>query len=108
MAVSEEAGLFVFLGTRDFKLTRDVHPALGTGGRIGLEREVLDLLLLGVSQDLADLQLLDGITGVGARHVEKGDDGGHQQQPDQHGFGVQAGAVFIIIRLVVLTHGQKI
>ena len=107
-AIGEEARLFVFLGARDFEFSRDVYPAIVTAGRVRLNRKVLDLLLLGVSENLGDLQLLDGVTGLRARKVEKGDDGGHQKQPDQHGFGVQAGAVFIIIRLVVLTHGQKI
>ena len=107
VAVGVETRLLVFLGAGDFELAGDMHPALGASGRIRLEGEVLDLLLLGVGKDLGDLQLLDGVTGVRAGDVEKGDDGGHQQQPDQHGLGVHSGAVFIIIRLVVLTHGQR-
>ena len=107
-AVGNEASLVTRLGTGHFKLTRNTHPALGARGGVRLNREILDLLLLGVGENLGDIERLDGGTGVRTRKIEKGDDGGHQQQPDKHWLGVQAGAVLIIIRLVVLTHGQRI
>jgi hypothetical protein len=81
-------------------------PALGARGGVGLQGEVPDLLLLGVGEDLRDVEDLDGVAGGGSRQVEQGDDGHHEEQPDEDRFRVQAGSVLIIIRLVVLTHGQ--
>ena len=84
-----------------------MHPTVGSGGGVRLYREATELCLPGVSQDLGNLEFLDGIAGVRGREVEKSNDGRHQEQPHKDRLRIHAGSVFIIIRLVVLTHWQR-
>ena len=108
VAIGKEAGLLVLLGARHFELTGDMEPFLRARCRVRLNREVFELLLLRIGQDLADLEFLGSRPGIRPWDIKEGNDGDHQQQPNDDGFGIHTGAVFIIIRLVVLTHKQRV